>query len=67
MLKKKMGTKISHGTCKLSRPPRLLKKKHSSYRKKVQGESTFLNSNERKNCGTHKLTRISRSWKKMYK
>ena len=26
-VKKKMGTKISHGACKLSRPPRLLKKK----------------------------------------
>ena len=59
-----MGTKISHGVFKLSRPPRLLKKKKSDYKKKVQGESTFLNSNERKNCGAHKLTRTSWSWKK---
>ena len=33
----------------------------------MQGERTFLKSNEKKNRGAHKLTRTPRSWKKLYK
>ena len=62
-----MGTEISHDACKLSRPPRLLKKESPVIEKKVQGENTFINSNERKNYGAQKRTRTPRSWKKMYK
>ena len=33
----------------------------------MQGESTFLKSNEKKNRGGHKLTHTPQSWKKLYK
>ena len=42
MLKKKMGTNISHDACKLSWPPRLLKKKGSPViGKKCKGKAHF--------------------------
>ena len=45
----------------------VLKKRKHDYKKKMQGESIFLKSNEKKNRGAHKLTRTPRSWKKLYK
>ena len=66
--KKKVDPEISRGARKLHGYPG--SKKHNKRSpvkrkktdvdtlvlKKVQGKSIFLNNNEKKNCGTHKLT-----------